>query len=269
MLSRRYLQQPRGTGTGWVFRMKTPDVLLGRPNPRLGGKPYGRMVHEGLGTRCFQTAAIKRDILTGMIRQEAFRASRDFAVSDEAAARWAEMKRADAGKSKLTMVVTFDNGEDAETEWDPADDLIAEQAERVEQVRGTDVALRWHALATGKAVPFALAVDEYTDARREDFAKSTLNDLPTERKRFLAFAGDHVTLQDVDRVMVYRFLNEWMPAQRTHRAPDGPARATIERSKTLLGEVWDWARQSGMLPYEHPNAHSGLIRSGVPITSGR
>lgn len=47
MADTQYLFQPRGHGTAWIFRMKTPAKLVGKLNPRLG-KPYKREIREGL-----------------------------------------------------------------------------------------------------------------------------------------------------------------------------------------------------------------------------
>ncbi len=46
----RYLVQPRGPGKSWVFRMVTPLDLVGVPN-RWDGKPLGKEIKKGLGTR--------------------------------------------------------------------------------------------------------------------------------------------------------------------------------------------------------------------------
>ena len=45
-----YLKQPRGSGTGWVFRMATPPDLVGIPNP-WDGEPLRKTIMKGLGTR--------------------------------------------------------------------------------------------------------------------------------------------------------------------------------------------------------------------------
>ena len=46
MLDTRYLYQPHGPGTAYLFRMRTPAALVGRPNPRTG-KPYKGEIKEG------------------------------------------------------------------------------------------------------------------------------------------------------------------------------------------------------------------------------
>ena len=48
MLDTLYLFQPRGPGTAWLFRMATPETLVGLTNPRTG-KPYTTEIREGLG----------------------------------------------------------------------------------------------------------------------------------------------------------------------------------------------------------------------------
>lgn len=61
-----YLTQPRGSGTGWVFRMMTPPELVGIPNP-WDGKPLQKEIKRGLGTRHLVKARVERDIKLGDI----------------------------------------------------------------------------------------------------------------------------------------------------------------------------------------------------------
>ena len=47
-LAMRYLRQPLGPGTSWVFKMPTPPDLVGVPNP-WAGKPFKKEIARGLG----------------------------------------------------------------------------------------------------------------------------------------------------------------------------------------------------------------------------
>ena len=67
VIETRFLHQPRGPGKGWVFRMATPELLIGQPNPK-SGKPFGKTIHEGLGTRDLREARRLRDIRIGELR---------------------------------------------------------------------------------------------------------------------------------------------------------------------------------------------------------
>jgi hypothetical protein len=69
VLETKYLSQPRGGGKGWALRMPTPSLLIGTISHKTG-KPYGKTIHEGLGTRNVADARKLRDIRLGEIRAE-------------------------------------------------------------------------------------------------------------------------------------------------------------------------------------------------------
>jgi hypothetical protein len=85
-----YLIQPRGPGTGWVFRMVTPPEVIGKPNP-FTGKPCGKEVKKGLGTRHPVEARKRRDIALGEIRKAATEVSDEGRFSLSSAEEWREM----------------------------------------------------------------------------------------------------------------------------------------------------------------------------------
>ena len=67
MRDTQYLFQPRRPGTAWLFRMKTPEALISKKNPRTG-EPYKGEIREGLDkTRNLIEARKKREILLGQI----------------------------------------------------------------------------------------------------------------------------------------------------------------------------------------------------------
>jgi hypothetical protein len=70
MLDTKFLFQPRGPKTAYLFRMATPPILVGRVNPHTG-KPYGTEIRESLGgTRDLRKAREERDHRLGEIREE-------------------------------------------------------------------------------------------------------------------------------------------------------------------------------------------------------
>ena len=70
MIDTLHLFQPRGRGTAWIFRIKTPAILVGKLNPRTE-KPYKTEIREGLGaTRSLMAARKVRDVRLGQIRLE-------------------------------------------------------------------------------------------------------------------------------------------------------------------------------------------------------
>ena len=74
--------------------------------------------------------------------------------------------------------------------------------------------------------------------------------LRTETRRFMEWAGEAVTLQEVDRAMAYSYAAEHLPKVKTPRAPNGLSRATRQRAISLLSGLWQWARKAGVISYE-------------------
>ncbi|MFD0979977.1 hypothetical protein ACFQ2S_09960 [Tropicimonas aquimaris] len=61
----KYLKQSRGPGSSWVFRMVTPDELVGAQCPWTG-KPFGKSIIKGLGN-VPQQAVWKRLLTDGYL----------------------------------------------------------------------------------------------------------------------------------------------------------------------------------------------------------
>lgn len=95
----RYLVQPRGPGKSWVFRMVTPRDLVGVPNP-WDGKPLGREIKKGLGTRHLPEARKRRDIALGDIRRLQDGLSDGEAFSLASAVQWRETIMAEQAEAE-------------------------------------------------------------------------------------------------------------------------------------------------------------------------
>lgn len=65
-VSRSYLVQPKGPGTGYQLRLRTPAALIGTPDPATG-KPFGPEIRRGLGTRDLRQAGARAAILRGQV----------------------------------------------------------------------------------------------------------------------------------------------------------------------------------------------------------
>jgi hypothetical protein len=85
--------------------------------------------------------------------------------------------------------------------------------------------------------------------RDKALSRSSLNNLETAIKEFKAFAGEEVSLQEVDRKMVGRFVTEFLPNKKGPKAPEGQGPATIRKKVSQLAQVWVWAQKRGLLPY--------------------
>lgn len=64
----RYLKNKRRPGTALVFRMRTPPALIVVTDPQTG-RPFGKWIERGTGTRNLTAARRFRDILLGKIRE--------------------------------------------------------------------------------------------------------------------------------------------------------------------------------------------------------
>ena len=94
----QYLNKPRGTG--FLFRMMTPEVLVGTKNPWTGNA-FGREIKLGLNTQRHAEAIRLREIRLGQIRQLGADAmasvgrtgvGRIIDLSPESAAEWRQIR---------------------------------------------------------------------------------------------------------------------------------------------------------------------------------
>lgn len=141
-------------------------------------------------------------------------------------------------------IVRSDDGPDPEL----AMDIGRDDAQEVEETQGPEAGERWFNLASGNAALFSETVDRSFKARAQDLEKATINDLCTEKRPFIDWAGEAVTLQEVDRAKAYSYAAEHLPALTTPRAPKGLSRATRQRTVSPLSGAWPWAREAGVLP---------------------
>lgn len=244
----KFLFRPRGDGTAWLFRMATPDILIGRINPRTG-KAYKREIRESLdGVREVEKARQLRDLRLGEIRQEQaeviHKAGGDMEQALEVAASLRHMD--DEERGTIVSVV-----------YDEAKELEAKLARRLEAKQGrtkakkiaTEKASRWYKAATGQQTPFSAVFEQYKGDRGKSLSRSSLNNLETAAKEFMVFAGNDVSIEEVNRRKVAEFVTQFLPSRKGPKAKDGQGPATIRKKVSQLGQVWRWAIQRGILPY--------------------
>ena len=152
-------------------------------------------------------------------------------------------------------MVWSSGSEDGEWVPDPdlEDTLIRDQAEEVEQRRGAEAASRWLNTALSTKLLFSEAMDRYREERQGDLTRSTCDNLLTEKKRFMEWMQGDPALEDVTRAQVHEYLVKHLPEVKTHKAPDGLSRSTIQRTQTLMKGLWDWAASCGILDIEGRN----------------
>jgi integrase len=246
-----YLKQPRGSGTGWVFRMATPPDLVGVPNP-WDGEPLRKTIMKGLGTRHLPTARKRRDIALGDIRRLQQQARNDEAWSLQSALAWRKMTE-DARRS-----------EDGEEVADGYDLILNERVEQAAaQAIPSASVRRFIRVASGKGYPLTLAHEQYVEARRpnnphgyDPLKRSTVLNLDTAMKHLRAFLGDEVKtacMEDLTRELALGFRDTFLPSLRNHRSPTGLSAQTVAKNVNLLRQLWVWAEGEGRLQKRYRN----------------
>jgi hypothetical protein len=70
--------------------------------------------------------------------------------------------------------------------------------------------------------------DKYLDDEGKRLSRSSVNNLKSALKHFNAFAGEEITLEEVDRRLVGDFVTDYPPSCKTAQAPDGLGPASAE-----------------------------------------
>lgn len=249
----RYLVQPRGPGKSWVFRMKTPPDLVGVPNP-WDGKPLGKEIKKGLGTRHPVEARRLRDMALGDVRRLEDDLSDGSAFSLASAVEWREAIK--------------DARQDAEANGEPFNvgaELILQDKLEAAEGRGVprDQLKRFARVAIGKGFPLDLAHAQYVEARSpgnrygyDPLKRTTVMNLDTAVKHLRAFLKDDARtacLEDVTPELARAFRDDYLPTAKSHRSPKGLSPQTVSKNINLLKQVWVWAGEQGHLPKKYGN----------------
>lgn len=252
-----YLVQPRGPGTGWVFRMITPTELIGKPTP-LTGKPFGKEVKKGLGTRHPVEARKRRDIALGEIRKAAAELSDEGRFTLSSAEEWREMIANDDSEEHGIELILSDKLEEAAKRGVPETKLRS-----------------FNRVALGKGYPITTALDRYIEERspgnRRNFkplALTTVGNLKTAVGHLRAFLEDHqniACMEDVTPNAARVFRDDYLPDQKSPRSPQGMSHKTVSKNITLLSQFWAWAveRRITMARYKNP----WIFQKSVPRAS--
>lgn len=237
----RYIEQPRGQGTAYRFRMKTPATLIGREDPQTG-KPFGTWIIRSLGgERHLPTAKKLRDMRLAEVRtiEAEYRASERF--SQERAELWSQALRSEHSDPTLVRDLIYD-------------EIQAAPERRREGFRK---------VALASTLSLEVAVERYLSDRSPGngfgyapLKQTSINDLLTA-VRYLADHKGHalteVFLSDVSREDVIAFRGEYLPRQRSKRTGTGLSVGTIEKLTTMLRGLWRWALDHEKLPSGSPN----------------
>lgn len=256
----KHLQQPRGPGTAYRFRIKTPKALVGMIDPKTG-KQFGQFIFRDLGgTNHLPTARKLRDIRLAEVRAMEADAAAGDALSGrfglERAEVWAEALRVEKAKG----------GPD---EHAPSImSLIEDEVERAEALpkskRPAPAKLKaFAATATSRSLSLNKAVTRYLHDRRPGngngyapMAAGTERDLKVAVRYLAKFmkaeSGEALFLDDITPELALMFRGDFLPAEKSPRAPNGMSAGTIAKHVTLLRNLWLWAYSHHHLP-EGPN----------------
>ncbi|MFT3974030.1 MAG: tyrosine-type recombinase/integrase [Amaricoccus sp.] len=250
-MSDHYLAQPKGPGTAFQLRMRTPTALLGTLDP-LSGRPFGSTIRRGLGsTRDLREARVRAAILRG---QYLALASNPRGLTDERALVWAELiakQRAtgdDGPDDPFPDLASLVEAE-AEADEQAAIHVKLPPAERTARAAQRD---RFLGIASGaRGLPLDRLLDDYLTARSPGnrsglapLALTTRNDVRSAFRHlglFLSGEAGHgkdlgsCFLGDMTADAVHRFRTRYL---RERMAPK-----TASKYETLLVGAWRWARE--------------------------
>jgi len=239
VLETNHLFRPRGKG--WCFRHRTPDVLVGQINPHTG-KPFGKEIKLGLKTRDLREARHKRDIILGELRKlQAAHVNGSVKSLADAVELAKEYRRA---------VDSGDWGNEFGLE-----DIIREEAERIERVKGEAAAARWFKTARAQGTPFSTYMDEWLS--RPDVKDKTLYE---QRKALEAFRDhfDDPLVEDVTVKMASRFVHDVLMASPSKSGSGRAKGATINKKVSALSSYWKHLRRRGVVetnPWDGQSVH--------------
>ncbi len=228
MSNDRNLEQPRGPGTAWRFRMSTPKVLKGTTDPETG-KPFGRNIIRSLGGVKHKATARKlRDVELSKVRELELQALGRNRYSLAAADRWGE---AMADPDTDTAIL--------------ARDVFYDEVERAPSAVRDAFGKRGMA----KSKPLAEMVETYIEARAPGNASgykplrgSTINDFRTSVRYLVDFFGGDISslhMDDVADVEAVAF-REYLGGIVSDRTEQPLAGATIQKYMTQLRTLWAW-----------------------------
>jgi len=233
-LSRSYLVQPKGPGTGYQLRMRTPATLVGTLDPT-SGRPFGTEIRRGLGTRDLRLAGTRAAIVRGELLRlvERLRNGGAPSLTVDRALAWAE------------AIAEQDARGGPEDHEPDLRDLVQEEASRNRNAP-SETRERFLKVAA-KGVPLDRILGDYLAARSpgnigglKPLATTTTHDLRTALKHLSAHLGrplSDILLGDVDADTAHRFRASYL------RDKLRLGHQTVAKHNTLLLGLWRWAAE--------------------------
>jgi integrase len=118
-------------------------------------------------------------------------------------------------------------------------DDIRFDAERLQDKAGPELANRFIRIATGEVTPFEDLPEQWLTELKGQLAEQTRSQHRTAVQRFLAWAGDHVSVEEVTRRKAGEYISQQL-------LPSGGARRTVKRQVSSLSSFWRWLISRGL-----------------------
>ncbi len=226
----QYIEQPKGQGTAYRFRMKTPKALRGRANPWSSGGTFGTWIIRPMGGEKHLPSAKKlRDIYLAEVRRLEIEYRAQDRYSPERAELWAQAIREEQEDRTFVRDLIYQEAEHAP------------EGEREAFVK----------VATAQTLPLSKAATQYLEARAPDnpfgnkpLTKTSANEVITAINYLCAFTGktpDTLFLDDISPDLVSEFQYEFLPRQTSKKTGRNLTPSTTQKLMTMLRGLWRWA----------------------------
>ena len=225
----KYIEQPKGPGTAYRFRMKTPKNLRGTPNPWCESKLFGVWIIRSMaGERHLPSAKKLRDIYLAEVRRLEIEYRARVRFSLERAEMWADALRTESDQTLVR-------------------DLIYNEAERAPE-KDRKAFLK---VAMANTLPLSKAMQQYLEARapsnpygNKPIGKTSANEVTTAVNYLCAFCKttpEALFLDDITPELVAEFQYDFLPKQPSKKTGRGLTPGTVEKLITMLRGLWRWA----------------------------
>lgn len=237
---------------GYSFRMKTPPLLIGTTDPK-SGRPFGKEIVRGLGTRHLPTARKARDRILGEVRVLEDKAQ----IMGDQYGRWStNVALAVHEQINRENAEGFDEDDFSLDTASIISDMVETEERKPASKRSGSIAQikTFKGTALRGDLPLNEAMARYIEARSlgnvggaKPLERSTVNNLKTAVRYFSEHMGGAVGIESIKSANVLSFREEYLPLQTSGRAPDGIEVKTISKHITLLKGIWKWAVSIGLL----------------------
>lgn len=128
--------------------------------------------------------------------------------------------------------------------------LLTDEAERLEESRGTEAAATFYGIATGKITPIKPLIEQWQSYAAKSVKPKTLSMYVADVTRM---AQKLDNLEDLSKSKVRGWL--WGLAEES---PEGMAEATQRRILNGISNFWRWAHAQGLMPEDSTNPTIGI-----------